>query len=54
MTCRPGVMRLFAVVEEQAEEDIIRVFDEETNIKREVEESASMSSNCKFLSFFAN
>ncbi|VDK69099.1 unnamed protein product [Litomosoides sigmodontis] len=33
------------VVEEQAEEDIIRVFDEETNIKREVEESESMSSN---------
>lgn len=46
-------MCAFAVVEEQAEEDIIRVVDEETDIKREIEESESnMLLHCKFLFFF--
>lgn len=44
-------MYLFAAVEEQAEEDIIQLVDEETDIKREVEESESnMSPNGKFFS----
>uniref|UniRef100_A0A0R3RPR5 Receptor expression-enhancing protein n=1 Tax=Elaeophora elaphi TaxID=1147741 RepID=A0A0R3RPR5_9BILA len=34
-------------VEEQAEEDVIRVVDEETNIKREIEESESASNRLK-------
>lgn len=40
-------------MEEQAEEDIIRLVDEDTDIKRELEESGSnISADSKFFFFF--